>query len=452
MATDSFGNAISTTDVAEIAALRGFGHGLLAYELSLLDVLKVVDASDASALTLSYVAVLHLLSETPDGPETARPFIDRARLRLTSALPREVAFFAFAEAWVSGDIDQALARSDALIAAFPRDLTAIKLRQYIDFNLGRFTEILRIGLMAQAAAPEVAYVHGLVAFGYEQSHLLAEAETAARRALEILPREPWAQHALAHVFLTRGRIDEGEAFLDQRTAQWQGLNSFMYTHLWWHLALFKLSKGKAEAALSIYDTHVWGQDKTYSQDQVGAVALLARLELAGIEVGDRWSELSDYLVGRADDVVEPFLSLQYLYGLYRASRPEAEHLLQAISQKAETAAGPAQRAWADCAFPLAQAIAADAKGKPSAAADHYRRGLPYLSLIGGSHAQRDLFEQFYLKALIDDGQWLAAQQILEGRRADDPDGVPLNRLLADIYEHLNLPAQAQAARQRIEAA
>ncbi|MFT4089150.1 MAG: tetratricopeptide repeat protein [Asticcacaulis sp.] len=449
MATDYFGNAISATDAAEVAAVRGFGQGLLAYELSLLEVLGIAERPEASALTLSYVAILHLLSEAPEGPDNARPFVERARAQLSSALPREVAFFAFAEAWVSGDIDLALQHSEALIAAFPRDLTTIKLRQYIDFNLGRFTEILRIGLIAQSAAPEVAYVHGLVAFGYEQSHLLDEAEIAARRAIEILPREPWAQHALAHVFLTKGRIIEGEAFLEERTPQWAGLNSFMYTHLWWHLALFKLSRGKLDEALAIYDQHVWGQDKTYSQDQVGAVALLARLELSGIAVGDRWTELSGFLTARTADVVEPFLSLQYLYGLYRAGRPEAETLLQAIAHKATQATGPTRRAWADCAYPLAQAIAVDAQGKPSEAADHYRRGLPYISLIGGSHAQRDLFEQLYLKVLIDDGEWLGAQQILEGRRAYDPNGVPLNRLLADIYTRLNLPSLAEAARQRI---
>lgn len=444
MAMDAFGNAISASDPAEVAAVRGFGQGLLAYELSLLDVLAV-EAPSRNTLLLSYVAVLHLLSEAPDGPRNARPFIERAREGLGSALPREAAFFAFAEAWVAGDIDEALRRSDDLIGRFPRDLTAIKLRQYIDFNLGRFSELLRFGLIAQDAAPEVAYVHGMAAFGYEQCHLLAEAETAARQALDILPREPWAQHALAHVFLTQGRIEEGEAFLTPLTPQWEGLNSFMYTHLWWHLALFRLARGKGEEVLDIYDRHVWGQDKTYSQDQVGAVALLARVELAGFDVGGRWEELAEYLAARARDTVEPFLSLQYLHGLYRAGRPEVEALLEAIAQKAAQSQGPARRAWADCAWPLAQAIAAP---EPAQAVDHYRRGLPYLSLIGGSHAQRDLFEQLYLRRLIDAEEWLPAQQILEARRLSDPADVPANRLLAEIYTRLDLPSLAEAARRR----
>ena len=45
----------------------------------------------------------------------------------------------------------------------------------------------------------------MLAFAYEQCHLLEEAEATARYALQLLPSEPWAQHALAHVLLTRGR-------------------------------------------------------------------------------------------------------------------------------------------------------------------------------------------------------------------------------------------------------
>jgi predicted Zn-dependent protease len=77
--------------------------------------------------------------------------------------------------------------------------------------------------------------------------------------------------------------------------------------------------------------------------------------------------------------------------------------------------------------------------------------LPHLQQIGGSHAQRDLFEQVWLAAVIADGRWSEAQQALERRRAFDPDGAPLNRLLARTYAALDLPARAAEARARAEA-
>src|SRR5471032_1708932 len=140
----------------------------------------------------------------------------------------------------------------------------------------------RISLKAPAGAVDIGHSHGLLAFAYEQCHLLEEAQTSAREALRLQPSEPWAHHALAHVMLTQGRIEEGIGFLEGVKHHWDGLNSFMYTHNWWHLALFYLGRGEDQRVLEIYDRHVWGILLEYSQDQVGAVSLLARLSWPGL--------------------------------------------------------------------------------------------------------------------------------------------------------------------------
>jgi predicted Zn-dependent protease len=72
--------------------------------------------------------------------------------------------------------------------------------------------------------------------------------------------------------------------------------------------------------------------------------------------------------------------------------------------------------------------------------------------IGGSHAQRDLFEQIYLEALLAAERWTLAQQVLETRRVHDPDGAPLNRKLARAYRALGLPRQAAEAQTRADRA
>jgi hypothetical protein len=69
---------------------------------------------------------------------------------------------------------------------------------------------------------------------------------------------------------------------------------------------------------------------------------------------------------------------------------------------------------------------------------------------GGSHAQRDLFEQILLDAAIRSGRLVLAQQVLEQRRAYDPDGVPLNAALAVVYDDLGLPELAHQARVRAQ--
>jgi hypothetical protein len=67
---------------------------------------------------------------------------------------------------------------------------------------------------------------------------------------------------------------------------------------------------------------------------------------------------------------------------------------------------------------------------------------------GGSHAQRDLFEQILLDAARRSGRSSVAQHMLELRRSADPNGVPVNTMLAALYAELGLPALAQQARGR----
>jgi hypothetical protein len=67
---------------------------------------------------------------------------------------------------------------------------------------------------------------------------------------------------------------------------------------------------------------------------------------------------------------------------------------------------------------------------------------------GGSHAQRDLFEQILLDAAIKSGRSAPAQQMLELRRQSDPDGVPVNTALSLVYDNLGLLDLADQARVR----
>jgi hypothetical protein len=77
--------------------------------------------------------------------------------------------------------------------------------------------------------------------------------------------------------------------------------------------------------------------------------------------------------------------------------------------------------------------------------------MPRLIEAGGSHAQRDFFEQILLDAAIASGRLSAAQQSLELRRAADRDGVPVNTALARVYDQLGLAALADEARRRAAA-
>ncbi len=447
MGADLWGNPVSGDDPAMLAAIDGFAGGLVAYRSDTAALLDTVDRFPDQPLVQVYAGMLHLLAETQGAEEGARPFLARAEAAGGNA--RERGLVEALRHWIEGCIGETIAALEAVLVEHPRDLATLKLLHYHLFNRGEFAALLRSALRSLRAAPEIAYVHGMAAFGYEQLHLLDDAEASARRALDLLAAEPWAEHALAHVMLTQGRIDEGIAFLEAARAGWSGLNSFMLTHLWWHLALFYLSAAREADALLAYDESVWAIAKGYSQDQVGAVSLLARLEVAGIAIGDRWQEIGERLAGRGSDIVQPFLSVQYLYGLARAGRPEADALLGAIGSAADDQSREDRETWARAALPLAQGLIAHARDNFGTAAQRIGEALPALQSIGGSHAQRDLFDLLHVDAQLRSGAAAQAQQALELRRAHDPDGVPLNRQLAAAYQALGLPEQAAQAEERV---
>lgn len=391
MWTDSLGNALTLEDGRSVGAVDDFVQGFIASEARAVNVLAAAE-HDAGPIVQAYAAAVHMFAESREAPAKARLFLDRAKEGAGRARPREQRFVEAIAAWARGDIPRAIALHEEQAKEFPRDLASLKLGQYHLFNIGDSAGMLRIALHAREAAADVPFFHGMLAFGFEQCHELGQAESSARRAIAMRRKEPWAHHALAHVMLTQGRIAEGLDFMHGVSDTWVDLNSFMVTHNWWHQALFALELRDHAEVLRLYDTQVWGVAKDYSQDQVNAVSLLARLELAGVDVGERWQDVADHLVTRTADHVLPFLDVQYLYGLARAQRPEADVLMRNIERQPGAV-------WQDVAVPVARGLFAHARGQYARAADELGRALPRLIEIGGSHAQRDLFARVHKNAL-----------------------------------------------------
>ena len=436
MAQDALGNEVSTRDAATLSGIDDFVGGFLGYETRATNVLAAADTDPDSVLANIYSGFIWMFLEAAGAEERAQVYLDRARAVAAGANAREALMLGQLERWIAGDIPGVQKLGAEIVSRFPRDLASVKLHQYFSFNRGDAASMLAVAKQVEQANADNPHIHGMLAFGYEQMHQLDQAERSARRALEIKQKEPWAQHALAHVMLSTGRVREGVAFLGEAQKTWVDLNSFMYTHNWWHKALFHISMGDSEAVFDAYDNHVWGIEPGYSQDQVGAVSLLARMEIAGLDVGDRWHALAEYLRPRASDTLQPFLTLQYLYGLARADFAEADTLMAAVEDKAASSVAFDRLVWQEVALPAARGVYAHAQRNWADAVRNLSIANPRLTEIGGSHAQRDLFGQILLDAHLKLGNWVIAEQMLEMRRTWDPDGVPLRRDLTLVRSHL----------------
>ncbi len=448
MRSDCLGNEVGVGSEAIRAAIDDFVAGFLAYETRAERIVQAAAAEPDCTLANAYAGMVWMFLEAPGAADHAGPYLRAAEAGSRHATRRELLNVTLLRAWVDDDLATTLKLCDQITDEFPRDLVVLKLQQYLEFNRGNAPAMLRAASKVAAQNADVPYMHGMAAFALEQCHLLDEAEAEAQVALSMRRKEPWAQHALAHVYLTRGGIDAGTVFLEGLQDTWTGLNSFMLTHLWWHLALFYISQGRADEALRAYDDHCWGVAKNYSQDQVGAVSLLSRLELAGIDVGERWRDLGEHLRARVADTVQPFLTLQYVYGLARAGLPEGAQLLERVRAFAASAPAFSRAVWQEVVLPGCMGLYAHAHGDAESAWHELSAAVPRMLEAGGSHAQRDLFEQVLLDAAIKTGRLTTAQQVLELRRVTDPDGVPLNRALAAVYLDLGLTALAGQARAR----
>src|SRR5476649_2348447 len=364
VARDGQGLDVSNADAAAIGALDFLRDEWLTFGNRLAEFVATSEKEERAALLPLMSASLMLSMNSADGQAGAERLLVRAQtLSKNGANDRERAWLATTAAWAAGDTDQCLAIHEKMAAEWPRDLLAIKLGQLHAFNRGDAEALLRIGERAAAANPENRFVHAMHAFGVEECNRIDEAEALGRKALAIDRRDPWAHHVVAHCLETRGRLVEGVAFLQSMSDTWQDCNSFMYTHNWWHLALFLIDLDRCDEALALFDKRVWGVWKEFSEDQINAISLLARLELRGVDVGSRWADLAHYLKARLHEHFVPFLDLQYLYGLARAGEHSAvTEMLASLEDRAERAKPTEREAWADCTVPAAHGLAAHVKG------------------------------------------------------------------------------------------
>ncbi|MEM9619947.1 MAG: tetratricopeptide repeat protein [Pseudomonadota bacterium] len=409
IAKDSFDLPVTNVDADAASGYDRYVAEFLSYGPNLRALFDVADANPKAPLLNAHAAALHMAFEGAEGWTAAAPYLARMRETMHYGNTREQLFCAATEAWAAKNFSSALDHLEDLTVRWPADLCALKWAQYHAFNLGDAAALLRFGERAVIVHENAPYAHGMAAFGLEQNHRLREAEEAGMHASEIALDDAWAHHAVAHVLETEGRAKEGARWLDHCAHTWDNKGVFIRDHNWWHAALFRLALGREDEALKIYDDRLWGEWPEFPQEQIGAVSMLWRLELRGVDVGERWAPVVEQARMRAGEHLFPFHDLHYLYALARTGDDgEADRFLTSIKNKAaDDASGDV---WREQCFPAAQALLTFASGKHDAAAEQLAPILSDLYRIGGSHAQRHVFVET-LEACLDGGAQQARKLI-----------------------------------------
>ncbi len=446
MRKDRFGNIITAAGADAIDAFDMYGEDWLGYGTRIPKIFEAADQAPGSAYLNAHAAAAHMGLEAACGYRAAEPYLARAKQYAGDTTERERCFVEAVDAWWNDNPKRTLQLHRYMTKQWPEDLVAAKWGQYFSFNLGDADGMLDIAESILPHHSDVPQAHGMHAFGLEQCHRLTEAEAAGRKAVLMQRAEPWAHHAVAHVMETQGRVDEGISWLEDHSETWEDRSIFMRGHNWWHLALFHMDAEDYDAALKIFDERLWGVWPEFGQEQIGAISMLWRLEMRGVDVGDRWTPIAAKVAERELEHVQPFHDLHYVFALSRAGwQDQVDAFLDSMKRHADRRDEFWRPVWMDVALPAATAIAHYAADRNERAYPLMKEVMPRLQAIGGSHAQRDVFVQTWIDVLVQTERRQEAARLLT-ERANARPGVPvLQRLTQAVNQALgNDPVTAVA--------
>jgi Tfp pilus assembly protein PilF len=254
-------------------------------------------------------------------------------------------------------------------------------------------------------------VHG---FACTEADKRAHGRRLVARALALNPRNAHAAHGLAHVCYEANTCEEGAVFLRAFLADYDR-KAQMHCHLSWHLALFSLALGRPEDAWTLYDENI-RPVSSYAAALItlsDSVSLLWRCRLWDKERGAvAWGELRDFArrsfpapsVAFADEHVVMACAA---YGDHVGAASRVEEMRRAEQEGRQ----PAGRVAGD----VAEAMAAFAEGNDDTVIRLLVPALADLVCVGGSHAQRDVFEDTLLGAYLRSGRSEAAALLFRER-------------------------------------
>ena len=234
------------------------------------------------------------------------------------------------------------------------------------------------------------------------------------RALAMRPANANAAHALAHAMFEAGATGEADAFITKWLPSYDR-RGILHAHIWWHQALAGLEQGDTARALAIYTDHL--APAVTAAVPLNAMSdcasLLWRLQLSETPVPQRlWRDVAAYADAAFPRTGVTFADVHMaMIDAATGNRAAAAARIDALQQRlADTTltAGPVVIAISRATHAFAEGDYAECvRLLEPVAADVVR--------IGGSHAQREIFEDMLLVAHLNCGHRDAALAILDRR-------------------------------------
>lgn len=415
---DSVGYKTSGASAASLATLEQGLHELRCY---IGDPVATVERALAESpeLVMGHVlhAYLHLLGTEPAGLALARSAIEAAQT--LPANDRERRHLQAVRHLTENRWRDAGLILEDLSVDYPRDGLALQAGHLIDFYVGD-SRMLRDRIARALPSwgkgiPGYHAVLSMYAFGLEETGDYARAEEHGRSSVELEPRDGWGQHAVAHVMEMEGRRREGIAWMRANQDAWSR-DSFFAVHNWWHLALYHLGLDEIDEVLALFDGPIYGKASNVVLEMIDASAMLWRLHLRGMDVGDRWNAVAENWAPIASAGNYAFNDMHAMMAFVGAGRSkEAETLLEA-QHAALNSSGDNAAFTREVGHSATLAIRAFGEGDYAEAVRLLRPIRSYAHRFGGSHAQRDLIDLTLIESAARAGQKNLMAALITERR------------------------------------
>ncbi len=261
---------------------------------------------------------------------------------------------------------------------------------------------------------------GQYAWANHEIGKMAEGLSLAERSLDLYPANAVAVHSIAHVYYEMSQNDEGSSFLGGWLDDFDRRASYR-VHLSWHQALFELALGRYNQALSWYENDIRPsvQELKYAA-LADSASLVWRMRIYGDTAPTApWNELVELAAPAA---ARPGPSFRDAHAALAFTAAGDDDSFGKLVDGLQAMADAGDACALEATLPLVKGIGAFGSGDYAEAVRLLEPVYPQLTRVGGSHAQRLVFEDTLLEAYLRAEEFDKATDMLQERlgRRDSP--------------------------------
>src|SRR6516162_2497262 len=261
---------------------------------------------------------------------------------------------------------------------------------------------------------------GYLGWAYIETGEVAKGTRLVERSLAGNRRNAHAAHQRVHGFFEAGDTAGGAGFIENWLTGYDRVGH-LHCHLSWHLALFELARGNVERSRAIYldDIRPSAAQAAPMLVPADSASFLWRWRFYGAapSLEDEWAEVAAHA---RRHFPRAGLAFADLHAALAEAATGDEHGLQSRIAGLQSLARDGRLPPGEVAAALCGGVGALGRGDNAEAAQILVSALADLVRIGGSHAQREIFEDSLIVAYMRSGQSAKAAPLLRARLGRRP--------------------------------